>query len=405
MMKSESILAPVKLLLAFTFVLAFAAFASPIVQSQTFSVVHSFTGGTDGGNPAAGLVMDSSGNLYGTTSSGGNSGAGTVFEVSSTGAETVLYNFTGGVDGGDPEASLILLGKTLYGTTVSGGASGAGTVFEVTLEGTETVLYSFTGKTDGAAPGASLLRDSAENLYSTTNLGGADGNGTVFKLVRPTTRGAVWTEQVLHSFGANNDGTNPVAGVSFDTAGNLYGTTSAGGTYGYGNVFQLTPSGSGWTENILHQFELLSDGGTPYAGLVLDKSGNLYGATTDGGGGGSDGGGTIFEMSPSADGWSFTVLYSLPGWGISGSFRYLFVASGRIYGTTHCDGANSAGTVFELTHSAKGWTYTSLYVFTGGTDGLFSFSNPVLDRVGDLYGTTRYGGQFGYGVVFKVHLL
>jgi uncharacterized repeat protein (TIGR03803 family) len=405
MMKSESILAPVKLLLAFTFVLAFAAFASPRVQSQTFSVVHSFTGGTDGGNPAAGLVMDSSGNLYGTSSTGGNSGAGTVFEVSSTGAETVLYNFTGGADGGDPEASLILLGKTLYGTTVSGGASGAGTVFEVTLEGTETVLYSFTGKTDGAAPGASLLRDSAENLYSTTNLGGADGNGTVFKLFRPTTRGAVWTEQVLYSFGASNDGTNPVAGVSFDTAGNLYGTTSAGGTYGYGNVFQLKPSGSGWTENILHQFELLSDGGTPYAGLVLDKSGNLYGATTDGGGGGSDGGGTIFEISPSGEGWSFTVLYSLPGWGISGSFRDLFVASGRIYGTTHCDGANSAGTVFELTHSTKGWTYTSLYVFTGGTDGLFSFSNPVLDRQSDLYGTTRYGGQFGYGVVFKVHLL
>jgi uncharacterized repeat protein (TIGR03803 family) len=310
--------------------------------------------------------------------------------------------------GGRTEAnlrgSLLLIGTGLYGTTASGGAAGAGTVFELTLAGKQSVLYSFTGNGDGSVPVASLVRDSGGNLYSTTSYGGAFGDGTVFKLIHPKTASTVWTEQVLYSFGAGEDGINPVGGVNFDTAGNLYGTTSTGGEYGNGNVFQLAPSGTSWTENILHQFELLSDGGIPYAGIVLDHAGNLYGATTDGGGGGSNGGGTIFEMSPSDGAWTFTVIYSLPGWGISGSFRNLLVGSNKIYATTHCDGANDAGTVYELTHTSKGWTYTSLYVFTGGTDGLFSFSNLVLDRTGDLYGTTNLGGQFGEGVLFKIHI-
>jgi|SRR5580704_1829830 uncharacterized repeat protein (TIGR03803 family) len=390
------------LVLAFT--LGFVLLLSSRAQSQTFSVVHSFAGGDDGANPLAGLVIDGSGNLYGTTSSGGANGAGSVFEYSSSGEESVLYNFTGGNDGGDPEASLLLIGSTLYGTTVSGGTSGSGTVFEVTLQGKETVLYSFKGQPDGAAPGASLVRDSSGNFYSTTNLGGANGNGTVFKLIRSKVPGAAWTEQVLYSFGTGTDGANPVSGVSLDSAGNLYGTTSAGGTYGYGTVFQLAPSGTSWTENTLHEFELLNDGGIPYAGIVLDHAGNLYGATTDGGAGGSEGGGTIFEMTSTDGVWSFSVLYSLPGWGISGSFRNLLLTSNKIYATTHCDGANSAGTVYELTRSRTGtWSYVSLYVFTGGTDGLFSFSNLVLDKTGDLYGTTKQGGAIGNGVLFKVH--
>jgi uncharacterized repeat protein (TIGR03803 family) len=394
----------VRSFLALIVVLGFTGFGSSSVQAQTFSVVHSFTGGTDGIHPMAGLVMDSAGNLYGTTTQGGDFGAGTVFEYSSTGEETILYNFTGGADGGDPEASLLMIGSALYGTTVSGGASGAGTVFEVTLAGKQTVLYSFTGQADGSAPGASLVRDSAGNLYSTTNLGGAFGDGAVFKLVHPKAPSTVWTEQVLYSFGVGQDGINPVAGVSFDSKGNLYGTTSSAGEYGNGNVFQLTISGSTWTENILHQFEMLSDGGIPYAGIVTDHAGNLYGATSDGGSDGNEGG-TIFEMSPSNGSWTFTALYSLPGWGISGSFRNLLVTGSKIYATTHCDGANGAGTVYELTRSPKGgWTYTLLYSFTGGTDGQFSFSNLVLDRAGDLYGTTADGGLYGCGGLFKIHL-
>lgn len=405
MTRSMRIAAPVRRLLGAAFLVGVAAFASPRANSQAFSVAHNFAGGTDGANPLAGLVMDASGNLYGTTTSGGNFGAGSVFEFSSAGVETVLYSFKGGVDGAEPEGSLLLIGTGVYGTTASGGASGAGTVFELTLAGKESVLYSFTGKTDGSAPGSSLVRDSGGNLYGTTNLGGTHGDGTVFKLVHPKAPSTVWTEQVLYSFGNGQDGTNPVAGVSFDSAGNLYGTTSGAGEYGNGNVFQLAASGSGWTENILHQFELLNDGGIPYAGIVVDHAGNLYGATTDGGAGGSQGGGTIFEMSLSGGNWSFTVLYALPGWGISGSFRNLLVSGSKIYATTHCDGANNAGTVYELTHSPKGgWTYTSLYVFTGGSDGLFSFSNLVLDKTGNLYGTTNLGGQFGRGVLFKIHL-
>jgi uncharacterized repeat protein (TIGR03803 family) len=244
--------------------------------------------------------------------------------------------------------------------------------------------------------------DAAGNLYGTASAGGSNGNGTVFKL-SPNKTGGKWREKVLYSFGSGTDGAIPVAGVTFDATGKLYGTTSAGGTYGYGTVFQLKPSKSGWKENILHNFQMQSDGGVPYAGVVFDQSGNLYGAATEGGDGGPSGGGTVFELTPLKGGWTFAVLYSLPGWGISGTYRNLLLdASGNIYATTHCDGAQSAGTVYKLTHSGGTRIYTALYVFTGGSDGLFSFSNLVFDKHRNLYGTTKVGGASESGVVFKV---
>ena len=197
----------------------------------------------------------------------------------------------------------------------------------------------------------------------------------------------------MHSFGTGTDGTVPVAGVTLDTSGNLYGTTSAGGAYGYGTVFQLKRSASSWTENILHDFALGSDGGIPYAGLVLDNKGALYGAATEGGGGASSGGGTVFELTHAGSNWTFTVIYDLPGWDISGTFRNVLLESGKIYATTHCDGDYNAGTVYELTSTNGKWTYDSLYVFTGGTDGLYSFSNLVPDKAGNLYGTTDEAGS------------
>jgi uncharacterized repeat protein (TIGR03803 family) len=400
-MRPTSISAVSKNLLAFAFVLGLVLATSTGVQSQTFSVVHSFDW-TDGANPLGGLVMDASGNFYGTTSNGGAYSKGDVFKLSSTGVVTVLYSFTGGDDGGGPGAALILVGPALYGTAATGGTKGGGTVFEVALTGTETVLYNFGGQPDGSNPGASLTRDSKGNFYSTTTGGGVNGNGTVFELIRPTSAKEPWIEQVLYSFGKGTDGTDPVSGVNFDATGNLYGTTSAGGTYGYGTVFELKPSTPSWTETNIHQFALQADGGIPYAGIVLDRAGNLYGATTDGGGGGSEGGGTVFEMTSSNGVWTFSVLYSLPGWGISGSFRDVLLTSNKIYATTHCDGANSAGTVYELTHSKSGWAYTSLYVFSGGSDGMYSFSNLILDKLGNLYGTMRQGGANGDGVIFKV---
>jgi len=387
-------------LLAFGLGFAMAVIMAPPVQAQTFSIVHDFTGGSDGGAPFAGFTVDEAGNLYGTASHGGTTEYGVVFTINPRGVETVLHNFVGGTDGANPEGSLVRdAAGNLYGTTIAGGASGAGTIFKLTAERKETVLYSFTGKTDGAKPVAGLIFDALGNLYGTTTAGGTGGNGTVFKLGKKAGR---WAEQVLHSFGPGTDGTTPVAGVTLDAAGNLYGTTSAGGAYGYGTIFKLKRSKSGWTESILHNFQNGSDGAVPYAGLVFDRSGNLYGAAAEGGTG-ADVGGTVFELRPSNGNWTFTVLYSLPGWDISGTFRNMLLdAHGNLYATTHCDGAYESGTVYKLTRSGGTWAYTSLYVFTGGSDGQYSFSNLVFDKQGNLYGTTNVGGANNFGVVFKI---
>jgi uncharacterized repeat protein (TIGR03803 family) len=387
-----------KVFLVFGSVSALAATAIPAADAQTLSVVHNFTGGSDGGYPVDGLMMDSKGVLFGTASSGGTSGLGVVFKTKGTGALTVLHSFGGGSDGATPNGGVVEdASGAFYGTTTAGGTSGQGTVFR--LKGTrETVLYSFAGGTDGADPQAGLAMDASGNLYGTTTAGGTSGNGTVFELVPPTGGRGAWSEQVLYSFGAGTDGAAPIGRVTLDASGNLYGTTSAGGAYGYGTVFQLKP-GAVWSENILHSFQNASDGATPYAGLVSDAAGNLFGAATDGG---TNGGGTVFELSPSGGSWTFSVLTSLPGWGVSGTFRDVVLdSSGNIYATTHCDGANSAGTIYELTPSGSTWTYNLLYSFTGGSDGLYSISNLLIKR-GKLYGTTIDGGADGAGVIYKL---
>jgi uncharacterized repeat protein (TIGR03803 family) len=399
-MKLKSTSAPGVLGLALASALGFWTVATPEAKAQSFDVIHNFMGGSDGANPLSGFLVVG-GDLYGTASTGGSSGSGVVFKLSTTGEETVLHEFAGGTDGASPEGSLVYKAGDFYGTTTLGGASNAGTVFKVTYKGEETVLYSFTGKADGSNPVAGLAIDKAGNLYGTTTAGGSSGNGTVFKLAIPTVAGGQFTEQVLYSFGTGSDGAIPVAGVTLDASGNLYGTTSAGGTYGYGTVFEVSPSTPRWTERILHHFELESDGGVPYAGLVL-SSGSLYGAATEGGAGGSNGGGTVFKLSPSKTGWTFSVLYGLYGWNISGSFRNLLLKSGKLYATTHCDGADNSGTVYELTESAGKWTYNPLYLFTGGSDGQYSFSNLASDEQGNLYGTTKQGGAHGFGTAFRV---
>ncbi|MGB9265711.1 MAG: choice-of-anchor tandem repeat GloVer-containing protein [Terriglobales bacterium] len=414
-MKPESSIPTTKLL--FAVALALLLTATPHARAQTFSVVHNFTGGGDGANPVNGFVADSEGNLYGTASSGGPSNNGVVFKINSAGAETVLHTFAGGTkDGSGPQGFLIVdSAGNFYGTTSGGGAYGSGTVFKLRVDGntktgrrgrpgrhnsnSETVLYSFGGPSDGANPLAGLAFDAAGNLYGTTSVGGSSGNGTVFELAPPVQGSGTWTENVLYSFGTGTDGANPVGGVTLDASGNLYGTTSAGGASGLGTVFQLTP-GTPWIENKLHDFQNADDGAVPYAGLIADSSGNFYGAATEGGG---NGGGTIFELSPSSGSWNFAVVYSVPGWGISGSFRNVVLdpSSGILYGTTHCDGAYNSGTVYELTPSAGVWNYNLLYNFTGAGDGQYSFSNLVLSQ-GNLYGTTKYGGATGNGVIFEV---
>jgi len=391
-------LVPHRFLLACIFVCGLGVVVNQGLQAQTFSVIHSFTGGNDGGVPENGFVANGT-VFFGTASTGGSSGYGVVFKVNANGTETVLHSFSAGADGANPEGQLIRSKSgVLYGTTTAGGASGAGTVFEVVGK-KETVLYSFAGGKDGAVPVAGLVEDGDGNLYGTTSKGGANGNGTVFELT-PKASGGAWTETVLYTFGTGADGATPIGGLNFDKAGNLYGTTSAGGAYGYGTVFQLL-AGSSWKENILHDFQNADDGAIPYAGLISDKSGNFYGAATQGG---SNGGGTVYELISSNGTWNFNVLYSVPGWGISGTFRNVVLdSSGNLYASTHCDGAHNAGTVYELSPSGASWDYKLLYTFSGGSDGLYSVTDLVLND-DKLYGTTLYGGADGNGVIYEITL-
>lgn len=244
-----------------------------VAPDGTETVLHSF--GLDGYGPLAPLILDGKGNLYGTTFYGGTSGAGVVFKVTPTGTETTLYSFSGGADGGYPLGGVVrgLNGK-LYGTTRQGGAFGNGTVFGVTLSGKETVIYSFTGGADGSLPQAGLVRDAQGNLYGTTRQGGAFNYGTVFE-VTPS-----GTMTVLHSFAGGDDGQYSYASLVRDANGNLYGTTYEGGGItndcpnGCGTIFEVTPAG---TETVLHRFGYTD--GFPLYGLIRDGKGNLYGVT------------------------------------------------------------------------------------------------------------------------------
>jgi uncharacterized repeat protein (TIGR03803 family) len=259
----------------------------------TETVLHTFTGGADGALPYASVIRDAAGNLYGTTAQGGLWNYGVVFKLDKTGKETVLYNFTGGADGGLPRAGVIPDSTgNLYGTTSGGGAAGWGVVFKLNKKtGTETVLHTFTGRADGGGPMAGVIRDSAGNLYGTTSAGGISGYGVVFMLDK------TGTETALYSFTGGTDGATPLAGLIRDSAGNLYGTTNVGGASGYaGVVFKVDTIG---TETVLHNFTAGADGAFPYAGLVRDSTGNLYGTTCGGGiASGYAGDGVVFKIKP-----------------------------------------------------------------------------------------------------------
>ena len=414
-------LAIMLLLLFLTFVLLFMTLAAQPAQAQTFTVMHNFTGALDGGSPQDGLTIDAAGNFYGTTQYGG-AGFGTVFKLSHKGSGwvfTPLYVFRGGSDGANPGARVIIgPDGSLYGTTAFGGESscysGCGTVFNLKPAAsvspnilgawTETVLYRFKGGSDGERPESELVFDQAGNLYGTTELGGEGGvYGTVFKLA-PSAGG--WTESILHQFDAFNDGYFPWAGLIFDKAGNLYGTTPGGGAYSSGVVYQLTPSESGWTLNVLYSFQGGNDGDMPFGGLIFDNAGNLYGTTASGG---ALNGGTAFELTPSSGTgtWTFTLLYDFRGSGDSGPLKTLTMdAAGNLYGTMFQRGAYGWGAVFKLAPGNGSWTYTSLHDFTGGSDGGYPSSNVILDANGNFYGTTEYLGSgncySGCGEVWEI---
>jgi len=267
----------------------------PVAGQVQFQALYSFTGGGDGSNPNAGLVQASDGNLYGTTYNGGTIGVGTVFRITTNGAYTSLYSFSGnvygGTDGGNPYYGSLVQASdgNLYGTTEEGGTNGDGTVFQITTNGAEAVLYSFTGGNDGRYAFGGLVQASDGNLYGTTGNGGTNGYGTVFRM---TINGALTS---LYSFTGGNDGGNPLAGLVQASDGNLYGTTFYGGNtnlngYGYGTVFRITTNG---VETVLYSFTGEGDGGNPVAGLVQASDGKLYGTTEYGG---TNGYGTIFAL-------------------------------------------------------------------------------------------------------------
>jgi len=385
--------------------LALAVLFAPLLVAiqpaygQTETLIYSFGGHTgDGIQPYSNLVMDSAGALYGTTINGGQVNAGTVFKITPSQKETVFYSFgTQNGDGLNPYGGLIIDSKNnLYGTTVTGGAHNSGTVFKITARGKESVVYSFGSQTgDGNSPWDTLVMDAKGNLYGTTTAGGSANGGTVFKVTR------TGKERVLYSFGTKTgDGSVPYAGVILDAQSNLYGTTNFGGTQGHGTIFKLTPRGK---ESVLYNFcveQNCNDGNYPYAGLIMNKLGNLYGTTIDGGV--QNNSGAVFEFTSKG---KEKVLYSFVngGDGLNPYAGLVMDKKGNLYGAS-VQGSLNAGAAFKLSPGQGGvWTFTVLHDFTGGTgDGSYPYGTLILDRHGNLYGTTEYGGTYGDGTVYKL---
>ncbi|HEY3638329.1 MAG TPA: choice-of-anchor tandem repeat GloVer-containing protein [Rhizomicrobium sp.] len=372
--------------------LSFAALQAPKEPKSPYKLLYKFQGGADGGNPEGDLVEDKSGNLYGTTASGGAYGGGTIFEVNLKRVETVIYAFKGGqTDGTSPTTNLIFDSQgNLYGTTRAGGGTGCngagcGTVFKLAPNGTETVIHSFGTAGDGAEPDGGMIFDGQGNLFGTTLYGGSASNGTVYKISNDG------SETVLYSFQGGSDGSNPNENVVMDATGNLYGA-AGGGTGNAGVVFRLAPDG---TETTLHTFAgQPGDGAIPTGSLIFDSQGNLYGTTKSGG---TSDYGTIFKLAANE---TETMLYSFKN-SPDGSYPnpgLIMDASGNLFGTTAQGGCNCAyqGTIFELSPNG---TETTLYAF--GKSSSLPVFGLIEDSSGHLYGTTVYRGKKNTGAVFR----
>ena len=390
-------------------------------RAQTFSVLHTFKGAPDGGNPTASLILDSGGNLLGTAENGGAvdclyDGCGVVFKLDASGSETILHRFKKGPLGGGalPRGSLLQDAQgNLYGTTFGGGkvncrSPGCGAVFKLNKSGKETVLWYFNDVKHGDRPAGGLVQDSDGNFYGTASGGLCDGCGALFA-ISPTNQ-----YSILHFFRGGFDGSGPVGTLVWNSKGTLYGATSEGGGtscggLGCGVVFSVNLHRK---ERVLYRFPGGTDGAFPLAGLIRDTGGNLYGTTLNGGGTGCGGSGcgTVFKLGP--DGKE-TVMHAFGG-GTDGAFPQASVirdSKGNLYGTTSegggagCGGLG-CGTVFKLDRTG---TETVLYRFTGESDGSIPKASLLLDASGNLYGTTVDGGgnicgSRQCGVVFKITL-
>ncbi|HEY1769390.1 MAG TPA: choice-of-anchor tandem repeat GloVer-containing protein [Chthoniobacterales bacterium] len=333
-----------------------------------------------------------------------------LFNFASASTTQIIYSFAGDEDGeyADTDIALDSAGN-IYGTTVSGGDFGGGTVWELTPSGqswTHTVLYDFHGEADGGEPYKGVTLDPQGNLYGTAVTGGSGscegGCGVAYKV---TKTGSKWKETVIHAFTGGDDGSGPGARLTLDGQGNLYGMTPTGGANGLGTIFQLHPDGAGhYTLNVIHTFTGSPDGETASAGRLILRGGKLYGVATAGG---INGQGTAFYLTPTTVGeWNFHLIYSFVGEPNAG-FPYSalhFDTAGNAYGTTYYAGANDLGSVYELTPTQSGeWSETELYSFAGGHDGSGPIGNVVSDRAGNLFGTTSEGG-LGDGTIFKLKL-
>jgi uncharacterized repeat protein (TIGR03803 family) len=410
-------------LAAVLLVIVLLVLAPGTLAQSTYKTLHRFYG-ADGQSPTAGLIFDAAGSLYGTTASGGTYDGGTVFKLTPNSdgkwSESVLYNFCslGNCDDGRVADTGLIFDQVgnLYGMTSVGGSANGGTVFKLTskLDGSwsESVLYNFPG--GGVEPGNRLIFDKAGSLYGTTGFGGVHNSGTVFKLT-PDSDGK-WSESVLYSFCSItncDDGRLPYAGLILDQAGNLYGTTVEGGRDGEaGTVFRLTPKRDGtWTESVLYRFcsrSNCSDGFGPYADLIFDQAGNLYGTTWEGG---LNGAGTVFKLTPNGHvGWTGSVLHNFCSRtncsdGSTTFASLTFDGAGNLYGATYYGGnppAAGYGVVFKLTPSSNGgWKETVLHSFFDHP-GAHPLAGLIFDLAGNLYGTTSGDQRTTYGSVFEI---
>lgn len=367
-------------------------------HGQTYTVVYRFANShSHGAHPYAGVIQDAAGILYGTTWGGGPARLGTVFKLDPvTGEETVLHSFLGAPDGARPKAALIMDSDgNLYGTTRFGGAFNWGTVFELDAAGNFNTLYNFRGGSDGAEPLGALVRDSAGNLYGTTYFGGRSGKGTVFKI------DSSGGKTILYNFAGSPDGALPAAGLVQDAAGNLYGTTRFGGTadprlHGLraGTVFRVSPNGGG---SVIFDFtqERGNDGIDPMGALIFDSENNLYGTTRKGG---PHGGGTVFRFNVGSG--EFTLLHAFSGPdGANPHSTLVRDTEGNLFGTTASSSGCVCGVVFKLDPSG---VETLLHTFTGGSDGRKPIAGLWMDSENNLYGTTLLGEEFASGTVFEI---
>lgn len=376
-------------------------------------ILYSFRGG-DGAYPVSSLVLDAAGNVYGTTSAGGtgtgcDGNCGTVFELTSSSGvwtENTIYDFSNdGSDAYRPSVGVVFDSvRNLYGTTSNSGANGCGVIYQLVPSGggwTENTLHRFAGgSNDGCIPHALTFNPETGNLYGATQSGGPSTGGVVFELTPGL--GGGWNYAVIYYFQNNApDGLAPLSSLTLDGSGNLYGTTNGGGVYGFGTVFKLTPTDSGWTETIIYNFTSGHDGAGPQSPVIFGPDGNLYGSTAQWG---ANNVGILYMLTPTKGYWTIHVIHTFTG-GWDGAYPtpsgLITDSAGSLYGTTSLGGIYNYGTAFKVVKAGSRWKETVLHAFTNKRDGEYPFGGLVFDSAGNLYGSAGQGGAGGYGIVFE----